>query len=107
MQNRIIGCVVTLTDFTVHKRYEQQLYEKNAELERFAYTISHDLKSPLITIQNYAGMISKDIATGNHERAQDDIEHFDSMESELGKGGSQYGVHGPSPGIQEKLWIGP
>ena len=83
IQNRIIGCVVTLTDFTVHKRYEQQLYEKNAELERFAYTISHDLKSPLITIQNYAGMISKDVAAGNHGRAQDDIKRIEGAADKM------------------------
>jgi signal transduction histidine kinase len=49
-----------------------QLESKNAELERFAYTVSHDLKSPLITIRAYADLMAKDAAAGQLERLQAD-----------------------------------
>ena len=40
------------------------LGRKNAELERFTYTVSHDLKSPLVTIQGFAGMIATELGPG-------------------------------------------
>ncbi len=49
------------------------LEAKNAEMERFSYTVSHDFKSPLITIQGFLGLLKKDIAAGDTERAEKDM----------------------------------
>ena len=38
----------------------EELQDKTAELERFIYTISHDLKSPLITISGFVGCLRED-----------------------------------------------
>jgi signal transduction histidine kinase len=64
-------------------RSEAALIAKNTELERFTYTVSHDLKSPLITIQSYAGMISKDLADGNYARAQGDLKRIEGATAKL------------------------
>jgi PAS domain S-box-containing protein len=50
----------------------QELETKNEELERFTYTISHDLKNPLVTIKGFLGLLEKDALAGNIERLKED-----------------------------------
>lgn len=50
----------------------EELEAKNGELERFTYTVSHDLKSPLITIRGFIGLLEKDAAACNAERVAED-----------------------------------
>jgi PAS domain S-box-containing protein len=53
-----------------------ELEAKNSELERFTYTVSHDLKSPVVTIKGFLGFIKQDIAAGNMERFHSDLERI-------------------------------
>ena len=52
----------------------RELQEKNAELERFLYTASHDLKSPIVTVRTFFGYLEKDIATGDAGRLTKDMD---------------------------------
>ncbi len=50
-----------------------ELAAKNDELERFTYTVSHDLKSPLITVGGFLGLLEQDVAEGNAAKATECI----------------------------------
>ncbi len=54
------------------EKQKEELEEKNTELTQFTYTVSHDLKSPLVTINGYLGYIEQDAASGNMERLKKD-----------------------------------
>ena len=73
-----------MIDLTERKQAEKEreaklvLETKNAELDRFAYTVSHDLKSPLVTIKGFVGFLKRDIAVGDGERAQRDLNYIEN-----------------------------
>lgn len=52
------------------------LAKSTIELERFAYAASHDLKSPLVAIKGFLGLLSKDMRTGDGERVARDLQHI-------------------------------
>ncbi len=50
-----------------------ELEVKNGELERFAYTISHELKTPLVTIRGFLGYLVKEALEGDFGGFNKDI----------------------------------
>jgi PAS domain S-box-containing protein len=53
-----------------------ELKNKNEELERFSYTVSHDLKAPLFTIQGFVGYLERDMHSNRLDRIQNDFDRI-------------------------------
>ena len=56
-----IGRVWSFRDITERTRVQEDLRNKNADMQRFTNTVSHDLKSPLVTIKTFLGYLEKDL----------------------------------------------
>jgi len=86
-EERVIAIV---RDVTRRQRAERErealiaeLEQRNAELERFTYTVSHDLKSPLTTIAGFTGFVERDARDGNLDRLAEDLSRIRSATSRM------------------------
>jgi len=66
--------VTTFHDITERKHAEGELKKKNADMEQFIYTVSHDLRSPLVTVKTFLGFLETDMAEGDRERIDQDLQ---------------------------------
>ena len=62
----------------------QKLKSKNQELDRFAIRVSHDLKTPLITVAGFLGFLEKDIKDGNNERVERNLTQINEAARKMG-----------------------
>jgi two-component system sensor kinase FixL len=69
-------------DDKLHKAYEE-VQQKNQEMEQFVYTVSHDLKAPLVTSMSFIGFLKQDIKGGNLEEVTDSLQRLEKAHKRM------------------------
>jgi signal transduction histidine kinase len=89
-EGEVLGTVGIAREITERKKAEiereiliGELETKNAELERYTYTVSHDLKSPLVTIRGFLGYLEKDALAGNTQKVRDDVRRIEDATNKM------------------------
>jgi PAS domain S-box-containing protein len=89
-QDEVIGTTGVAREINTRKIAElerelliTELEAKNAELERYTYTVSHDLKSPLVTIRGFLGYLEKDALAGNTQKIKEDIKRIENATQKM------------------------
>ncbi len=79
-EQRLTGAVQDITERVMagqeRERLISDLEARNRQLEQYAYSISHDLKTPLVTIEGFVGFLEKNLAEGDLEQAAVSMEHI-------------------------------
>jgi len=74
----------TVQDVTELRRKERELAERNEELARFTYAVSHDLRSPLVTIRTFVGYLEQDFRSQDATRMEKDLAYIHSATDKMG-----------------------
>jgi PAS domain S-box-containing protein len=87
MADQVANAIENARLFTERNSLINELEKRNAELERFTYTVSHDLRSPLVTMRGFLGYLRQDATSGDLARFDKDLDRIgnavDKMQSLL------------------------
>ncbi len=72
-------------DITDRHNQQEELRQKNEELTRFIYSVSHDLKSPLVTIKAFSGYLKEDYEKQDNQAIGKDIGYIQNAADKMGR----------------------
>jgi PAS domain S-box-containing protein len=73
LADQVANAIENARLFTERTSLINELEKQNAELERFTYTVSHDLRSPLVTIRGFLGYLRQDASSNDLTRFDKDV----------------------------------
>lgn len=73
------------TDITEIKAIETALRLSNAELEAFSYSVSHDLRSPLTTVDGFSRLLAKELKDNPGRKLQHYLTRIQSGVGQMGQ----------------------
>jgi signal transduction histidine kinase len=73
LADQVANAIENARLFTERAALITELEGRNAELERFTYTVSHDLRSPLVTIRGFLGYLRQDAVSQDLTRFDKDM----------------------------------
>ncbi len=68
------GRVWSFRDITARRRIEERLVARNQEIEALVRTISHDMRSPLLTIKGFASLLKEDALSPDRSAMLNDLD---------------------------------
>lgn len=84
--------LASVVDITKRKKMEDKIHrstnaiqQKNKEMEQFVYTVSHDLKSPLVTSTGFLGLLKEDLIAKNYDNVFDSIKRLEKANDRMGQ----------------------
>jgi PAS domain S-box-containing protein len=89
-RGEVAGVLGIFWDITEQRKAQQAQRDKNSELQSFVYTVSHDLRGPLVSVDGFAKLLADEYserldAQGQHylERLQANASRMDSLLTDL------------------------
>ena len=89
-EGKVIAHMANHRDITEQKQREEEresllkeLEVKNTALDSFAYTVSHDLKAPLVSIRGFAGLLRDDLKQKEAEGVERDLKYIETAVTKM------------------------
>ena len=62
---------------------EDRLTSQKAEMEQFVYSVTHDIKSPLVTVKTFVSILRQDLLKGDQPQINEDLNYIDQAADKM------------------------